>query len=346
MKLKPFHSLPGWRGIYILGFALYFAVYVIVTLVGGLRGREVLVFPFAATLPPALLGLLVVRYYRVRRAPWHFLRHFLFGLGFAISSVLGSTLILFLAYPTTMKFRVDSMMWALLIAGLVFVIVASGAHADQTHADLVMERERAVQAEASRARAELAALRARVDPHFLFNTLHSLLALVRQDPGRAEEAIQQFADILRYTFGAADGGDERTLRQEWELVDNYLALERLRLGKRLRLDATLEDEVAGCPLPVLTLQPLVENAIRHAIAPRAAGGRLEISARRVEERVRISVCDDGPGIQIRPRGSPQGQGLELVRERLEHMYANDARLELGTSSAGGLRVTISLPWRA
>jgi sensor histidine kinase YesM len=174
-------------------------------------------------------------------------------------------------------------------------------------------------------------------PHFLFNTLHSLLALVRQDPGRAEEAIEQFGDILRYTFAAGDGSEERTLQQEWQLVDNYLALERLRLGARLRVTASLDVDVAAVPLPVLTLQPLVENAVRHAIAPRAAGGRVDVHARRHDGRVRITVSDDGPGLTSSPRN---GRGLDLVRQRLDRMYGDRATLALGPSDEGGLCVTI------
>jgi sensor histidine kinase YesM len=236
-------------------------------------------------------------------------------------------------------------MWTLMIAGLVFLILASAANLFRTQAALARERERAAAAEALRAKAELAALRARVDPHFLFNTLHSVLALVRQDPFRAEEAIEQFADILRYTFAAGDGSEERTLRQEWELVENYLSLERLRLGARLRVRERLDENVAATPLPVLTLQPLVENAIRHAIAPRAGGGCLEILATRCDQGVRIDVSDDGPGVEPEALASNHGRGLHLVRERLARLYGSQATMELGSSEQGGLRVTLVIPKR-
>jgi len=242
-----------------------------------------------------------------------------------------------LAFGPEFKFRLDSALWGVLIAGLVFVILASAAHLSRVQSDLAA-------AEASRARAELSALRAKIDPHFLFNTLHSLLALVREDPSRAEEAIEQFGDTLRYTFGAADGNEERTLQQEFQLIENYLALERLRLGDRLRIKEKLDPDVAHVPLPVLTLQPLVENAIRHAIAPRAAGGQIEIHARRSGDSVRIDVSDDGPGATEQALAGSSGHGLHLVRERLDRLYGGRAKMELQPSKDGrGLCVTIHLP---
>jgi LytS/YehU family sensor histidine kinase len=329
----------SWRSLYVLGFLLYALVNAIVMTVAGATGRDVLIFTLANAVPPGVLGLFVVRYFSADRSSGA-IHHLLFGIAFAVASVAGTQLIAWIGLGERYRFRSDISMWTLMIAGLVFLIVASAAHLYRAQSALALERERAAAAEALRAKAELAALRARIDPHFLFNTLHSVLALVRQDPFRAEEAIEQFADILRYTFAASDGSEERTLAQEWELVQNYLALERLRLGARLRVTGQLDAGVAGAPLPVLTLQPLVENAIRHAIAPRAGGGSLEIVATRCDRGVRIDVCDDGPGIA--PDATP-GRGLHLVRERLDRMYRGQAVLELGTSDQGGLRVTIYVP---
>lgn len=342
----------GWPAVYLLSFLLYLAVIAIVMTAARLPVREVLLFSIANTLPPALFGILVVRYYRtpgaigVRRGGP--IRHFVFGLTFAVASVATTLLLTRLAFgPRRFGIRPDAALWAVLIAGLLFVILASAAHLYRVQSDLARERERAVAAEGSRARAELAALRAKIDPHFLFNTLHSLLALVRQDPSRAEEAIEQFGDTLRYTFGAADGNEERTLQQEFQLIENYLALERLRLGDRLRVHEKLDPDVAQVPLPVLTLQPLVENAIRHAIAPRAAGGQIEIHARRCGENVRIDVSDDGPGATAEALAGSSGRGLHLVRERLDRLYGGRAKMELQPSRDGpGLCVTIHLPVNA
>ncbi len=323
------------RRLYLLGCLLYLSVNVIVLRVAGMSlWRDVIGFAIANALPPALLGIAVVRYYRAG-----VLRNIVLALAFAVISSALTTGIQWLTWPDRFRLHMEYVVWTALVALLLFVIIASGAHLHRVQLELA-------RAESARARAELQALRARIDPHFLFNTLHSLLALVRQDPGRAEEAIEQFADILRYTFAAGDGSEERTLEQEWQLVDNYLALERLRLGARLRVEATLDADVARAPLPVLTLQPLVENAVRHAIAPRAAGGRIEIRGERCPRGVCLTVSDDGPGADPQKLDRAQGRGLQLVRERLERMYRGAATMEMTRSEAGGLRVKIELPFPA
>lgn len=320
----------NWRRLYVLACFLYFLLNVIVIQLAGLTGRQALMFAVMNAVPPSLLGIPVIRYYRPR--VW---RNVVIGIAFAIGTVALIQVIDWLIDRQRYTFRMEYAAWSLFISGLLFVILVTASHVKQVQLDLA-------QAEAARARAELSALRARIDPHFLFNTLHSLLALVRQDPGRAEEAIEQFADILRYTFAAGDGSEERTLGQEWELVDNYLALERLRLGARLRVTARLDADVAGTPLPVLTLQPLVENAVRHAIAPRAAGGRIDIRAERTGGVVRISVSDDGPGPDADKLARATGRGLHLVRERLDRMYRGAATMDLARSPEGGCRVTITV----
>lgn len=327
-----------WRH-YAVGCALYFCINAVAMRLMKLPNHEIGAWAIANTVPPTLLGISVVRFYASRRR-WAWPMHVSLAALFAAVSVFGTHLTsLAILGRKPWMFTLDGLVWGWLIAALLYVIIASTTHMQRVQSDLAHERERAAAAEASRARAELAALRARIDPHFLFNTLHSLLALVRQDPGRAEEAIEQFGDILRYTFSASDGSEERTLQQEWQLVDNYLALERLRLGNRLRVTASLDSDVASVPLPVLTLQPLVENAVRHAIAPRGVGGRIDIHAKRNDGNVRITVSDDGPGLVSPPQS---GRGLDLVRQRLDRMYGDGATLILGRSAEGGLCVTIDL----
>lgn len=263
----------GWRTLYLAACLLYLAVNLVLMTAAGFPKDDVALAAIANMVPPSLAGIAVVRFYRKPRG---LLGHVACAVLFIVTSTALTVFLIRLGRGMgELRLRTDSTLWAMMIAGLLFVIIAAAANLHRVQMDLGAERERVAAAEASRARAELEALRARIDPHFLFNTLHSLLALVRQDPGRAEEAIEQFADILRYTFSASDGSEERTLRQEWQLVENDLALERLRLGARLQIEETLDGDVAAVALPVLTLQPLVENAIRHAIAPahRVAGSR-------------------------------------------------------------------------
>ncbi len=163
--------------------------------------------------------------------------------------------------------------WQLFMNLMVYCCLASFTHAWQMGERLQEERARTVRAEQLRVRAELETLRAQLNPHFLFNTLHSLLSLVRRDPQAAEDALERFGDLLRYTLRTQSGeADDVTLGAEWGFVSNYLELERLRLGDRLRLHASIDATALSARVPAFCLQPLVENAIRHSVAPRSGGG--------------------------------------------------------------------------
>jgi LytS/YehU family sensor histidine kinase len=245
-----------------------------------------------------------------------------------------------------------SLQWQLFSGRMIYGTLASVSYVVQVAERLRHEEARAARAESLRVRAELEALRAKLNPHFLFNTLHSLMALVRHNPRAAEQSLEQFAALLRYTLslesdpsgnGAAGRTDDVTLASEWKFVENYLALERLRLGRRLRVEADVAADLLDCTLPALTLQPLVENAIKHAIAPRAQGGTLRILARlEADETLRLEVADDGPGIDLaRPREA--GLGLPLVRRRLETRYGGRAGFRVETEPGAGFRVVVRVP---
>lgn len=247
----------------------------------------------------------------------------------------------------------------LLFQGLVlYAAIAGPAYAMKVAEQLGRQEVRAVQAEsrlarteALRATAELHALRSRLNPHFLFNTLHSLNALVGRDGEAASEAIGRFASLLRYTLDAggrpgetrAEGrADDVPLRREWNFVRDYLAIERLRLGERLRLSTRVEDDALDVTLPAFTLQPLVENAVRHAVARRAEGGRIALTAAVLDERLWIEVSDDGPGAD--PDALRDGGvGLDLVRRRLAARYGDDGRFHVRTAPGEGFAVVVDVP---
>jgi len=212
------------------------------------------------------------------------------------------------------------------IAGAAFGLESAGRLRD--------ERARAARAATLRARAELAALRAQLNPHFLFNTLHTVLGLVRRDPALAEEALQDLGDVLRYALDVQRGDDRVALRDELAFVERYLAIERVRLGERLRVERQVSDAALECRLPAFTVQPVVENAIRYAIACRAQGGRVRIEARRdaADRCLHVIVSDDGAGAP--PVASGAGLGLALVRQRLEAAFGADARLVAGRGGDG------------
>jgi LytS/YehU family sensor histidine kinase len=205
-----------------------------------------------------------------------------------------------------------------------------------------LEAERAARAETLRAEAHLAALRAQLNPHFILNLLHSLLGLVGRDPAAAAAGIERLGDLLRHALRVQrQDGDRVALRDELAFVEDYLALERLRLGERLRVTFDVAPELLTQPVPAFVLQPLVENAVRYAVAPRKDGGSLRIAAAASDGVVRFTVADDGAPAPEAQRG--EGVGLRLVRERLDALYDGSATLAAGPRAGGGFLAEVSIP---
>jgi sensor histidine kinase YesM len=243
-----------------------------------------------------------------------------------------------------------ALQWTLFSGLLIYGTIASACYARHIARRLRDEQLRAERLEALRARAELAALRAQLQPHFVFNTLHSVMALVRRDRAAAERAIEQLAQLLRYALrgepagGAGPATDDVRLEDELAFVDTYLALEALRLGDRLRIERRIDPDALDCAIPALTVQPLVENAIKHAVAPRAAGGTLTIAAGvAADGKLWIEVRDDGPGADPRAVDASRGMGLRLVRQRLETRYPGDTGFEVVTAPGAGFAVRLRGP---
>ena len=197
------------------------------------------------------------------------------------------------------------------------------------------------QVRAELAEAELRALRAQINPHFLFNTLNSIAALIAVNPAAAEDVTTRLADVFRYALNASEHEHAR-LGDELEFVRAYLAIERTRFGERLRVEEAIESGLDSVLVPSLLLQPLVENAVRHGIAVRPEGGRVAISARREGRGVAIEVADDGPGFDGSAPPTGNGFGLHSVRERLRAAGLAGA-LHIDSSTGHGTRVRIVLP---
>jgi LytS/YehU family sensor histidine kinase len=196
---------------------------------------------------------------------------------------------------------------------------------------------------------ELNALRSKLNPHFLFNTLHSIIALTRKDPGAAETALFQFSDMLRYVLDTEKNGTERvTLDDELGFVRDYLELEGLRLGPRLRVDWQLDDAAGQHPMPALSLQPLVENSIKHAFNPHSRPGRLVIRTRvdAASHALSITVDDDGPGAEPAAVRESRGLGIRTVERRLQLEYGAAGGLQIDTAPGAGFSVTMAIPLAA
>jgi LytS/YehU family sensor histidine kinase len=211
-------------------------------------------------------------------------------------------------------------------------------------------RARAAQLRAARletlaTRARLSALQSQLNPHFLFNTLHSLSVLIRRDPELAEEALDRLGELLRY---ALDHGarDAVPLREEVAFVENYVAIEKIRLGERLRLVRDVDDRALSQWVPPFCLQPLVENAIRHGLTPRPAGGTVWITIRLQSGGLSLAVRDDGAGAADRGAGLGTGRGLGSLRQRVEAWEDGPGRLEVATSPGSGFCATVRLPVEA
>lgn len=241
----------------------------------------------------------------------------------------------------------ETLGWQFVMGLWLYGLVAGICHGVRTRRKLG-DKERAwARAEALAARAQMQALRAQLQPHFLFNALHSVAALIRHDPDAAEKAVERLGDLLRYALDQR--GDERVrLEDEWSFTRHYLALERLRFGDRLDVHEDLDARALDVRVPPFSLQPLVENAIRHGIAPRPGPGRLCISARYINEqpgdRLMIEVRDDGLGCDLdRAPPSDSGHGLSTLRKRCAAYYGDRATLVLESSAGAGFSARLTLP---
>lgn len=209
------------------------------------------------------------------------------------------------------------------------------------------ERElRASQLEARLVQAQLQVLKMQLHPHFLFNTLHAISTLMHRDVEAADRMLTRLSDLLRLTL-ETEGAQEVPLKQELEFLERYVEIEKARFGDRLHVALDIQPDTLDAQVPYLILQPLVENAIRHGIAPRSAPGRIEICAEHRDGLLRLQVRDDGAGL---PEGGQDavnsGIGLANTRARLEQLYGAAHRFELRNAAEGGLEVSLSFPFRA
>lgn len=195
--------------------------------------------------------------------------------------------------------------------------------------------------EAELARSELRTLESQLQPHFLFNTLQAIATLTERDPNAARRALQLLAALLRRVL-TASGRQLTSLGEELDFLNRYLELERLRFGDRLTVDVRADAALSDALVPTLILLPLVENALRHGLAPRPGPGHLMIRVEAMEAALSLVVEDDGAGFQ--PHANGDGLGLEMARSRLHHLYGEDALLEISAASSGiGCVARIRLP---
>jgi len=190
--------------------------------------------------------------------------------------------------------------------------------------------------------ARLSSLESRIHPHFLFNTLNSISALIHDEPQRAEQIVGRLAALLRFSLDT-NQCSLVPLEQEFKIVRDYLEIEKARFGDRLRYSIDVDPEVRQSSLPPLAVESLVENSVKHAIAPRREGGEVRVTARAVDGGIEIEVADSGPGFSL--EAIPRGHGIDNLLARLEVLYNGRARLDVGAAD-GRASVRLVLPGRA
>jgi LytS/YehU family sensor histidine kinase len=336
---------------WLLGVALYAAMYTTAVLLASddtmataLRWAAVNVLPEMA-LAPFVIAM-------TRRNAWGTVSvarfagvHALGAIGFAAFSVAIWLLALrFLPADGPQRPNPAIVVWKCTMTLLVYAALCGIGQALGFAARAREAAARAARAETLQMEARLAALRAQLNPHFVMNLLHSLVGVVGRDPALASRMLERLGDVLRYVVRVQrQDVDLVPLRDEWRFVEDYLSLEGLRLRERLRARLEPDATAFATAIPPFVIQPLVENAVRHAIAPRAAGGSVVVRSAHAGADLHLVVEDDGPGASADVAVDGARGGLRLVRERLLAIYGDRARLTLGRSDLGGLRVEIMLP---
>ena len=339
--------------IYPAAWMVFMTMYAAALIINGLPVALSIRNAVANLLPEALLGLLVLRVCsrlpHEKKGPFLAI-HIAMLIAFMLIATAGWMALVFadtMLFSSGRALDIDFRIvpWRLLIDVLIYCTLAGIAYAWQNAEAVREQAERAAKAEALRARAALEAMRSQLNPHFILNTFHALVGLVRREPAIAETALERLGDLLRYSLRIQrEGIDEIPLREEFAFVENYLALERLRLADRLRVSVDTPPAAMECLVPTFAVQILVENAIRHAIAPRAAGGMLHIHAQEVDGRLRVAVKDEGNGTGTNGNSEGSRIGLRLLQERLAALYGADATLTL-RSIDGGTCADLEFPAR-
>lgn len=225
-----------------------------------------------------------------------------------------------------------------------FAVLSYGATVGAGYAAEYTRRSRELaQLQTELTQAQLSALRMQLNPHFLFNTLHTIAAFVREhDERQAVELIERLGDVLRHVLRSSNEL-EAPLAGEVDFLQKYLEIEQARFGDRLVVSFAIDDDVGQALVPQLIVQPLVENALRHGLAPRAAPGKLAVTAHRRNGSLEVRVTDDGLGLRD-GWDAEDGLGLPNVRARLSRMYGAAGRLALAQPPGGGVIATVTLPF--
>ena len=350
--MEPTHDdLPTARmwTIYACGWIAYLLLLGVALQLNGLREGRFEWHPIfqtikSSSLQALFLALLWPLSGWLERRLWPAWAVCLLHLGSALAYGVLSYALMWLVFG--FRQPLDWYLWPVLYAMMSYGVIAALFHMIRNNAARRRQAEAMRQAQALLVTAELNALRSKLNPHFLFNTLHSIIALTRKNPDAAETALFQFSDMLRYVLDTEKTDNDRvTLDDELGFVRDYLELESLRLGPRLNVDWQLDAAAGRHTLPALSLQPLVENSIKHAFNPHSRPGRLTIRTG-IDARTHaltLTVRDDGPGADPEAVRASSGLGLRTVDRRLRLAYGAASGLTVDTRPGAGFTVTMSIP---
>jgi sensor histidine kinase YesM len=222
---------------------------------------------------------------------------------------------------------------------LIYWVIVSVAHALNYYRRYRERELRASELERNLTAAKLKTLQMQLNPHFLFNTLHAISALMHKDVNAADRMISRLSDLLRRALDSSEA-QEVPLWQEIDFLKRYLEIEQARFGDRLEVRFEIAEGTSDLLVPNLILQPLVENAIKHGIEPHARRGVVQVSASRNGNRFQLEVCDNGGGLSA---GYDERIGLANTRSRLEQLYGSDHEFAIQTGASGGVVVTLGIP---
>ena len=324
--------LVGWVPVWVLFASLILAAHADATAMTAILVALRMMFT------AALLGVFVQRF--TERRPWprpvrlsfvgmHLVAAVLFAvtwlaLNSAVESVQRGRMTLVVGYAIGGYFMLGIWLY-IMIAGVSYMTLAT---------------ERASRAEAIAAKSQLAALRSQLNPHFLFNALHTVVQLIPREPKRAAQAAELLAGLLRGTI--EEDRDLVPMADELAFVERYLELERLRFGERLLVRVEMTDDARCALIPLFAVQTLVENAVRHGAAPRVEPTTLAIRATTQNGALTVTVHDSGDGATPAQMDG-NGTGLKRLRERLDVLYGSGARLDARSEAGGGFLASLVIP---
>ena len=245
-----------------------------------------------------------------------------------------------LSYPSLVTWH---LLYAFEWEVLLYWGILAANHAIRASRELRRRELYEARLEARLVEARLESLQRQLHPHFVFNTLNALTNLLHRDPSRAESMLVRLGDLLRAVF-RSQAQQEVPLGRELSLLQHYMEIQRVRFGGTLTCEIDVPAAAQSALVPVLVLQPLVENAVRHGFAGRG-GGVIHVAARRIGDRLELTVSDNGCGIAASPGGMQEGVGLSNTRARLEHLYPGRNDVRISTPASGGFVVVVGLPWQ-